>query len=83
LSAQPFAAPTIDVVSASPRGKWHVPGDGPDRCPHLSRSYGYQTLPGTLPVASVSVPGDYDFRRICAHRAGLPGPAGVLYAAAR
>jgi len=83
LSAQPFTAHTIDVVRTSAKGKWHVPGDGPDRCPYLSRSYGYQTRPGTLPVQAVSVLGDCDFCRACAGRVELPGRAGVLYAAAR
>jgi hypothetical protein len=55
----------------------------PGRCPHLSRSYGYQTRPGTLPVQQVSVLGDYDFCRACAGRVGLPALVGVLYAAAR
>jgi hypothetical protein len=30
LSTQPFAAHTIDVFRTSAKGKWHVPGDGPD-----------------------------------------------------
>jgi len=42
-----------------------------------------QTRPGTLPVQQVGVLGDYDFCRACAGRVGLPGPVGVLYAAAR
>lgn len=83
LSAQPFAALTIEVVRTSPKGKWHVPGAGHDRCHHLTRAYGYHTTPATLPVQPVSVLGDYDFCRWCAHRVALPGPAAELYAAAR
>src|SRR5947207_15430143 len=69
----------MDLVRTSPKGKWHVPGAGLDRCPQLTRAYGYDAKP--LPVESVRVLGDYDFCARCAHRAGPPGPAGVLFAA--
>src|SRR6266545_2248654 len=83
LSAQPFAALTIDVVRTSPKGKWHVPGEGLNRCQHLTRAYGYHATARALPVQPVSVLGDYDFCRWCAHRVTPPGPVAVLYAAAR
>ena len=50
LSAQPFAARTAKVVRTSPKGKWHVPGDGPDRCQQLTRAYGYRASATSLPV---------------------------------
>ena len=80
LPAQPFAALTMELLRPSPKGKWHVPGQGTDMCPHLTRVYGYR--PANLPVQAVEVLGEYDFCSTCAHRVRLPGPAGVFYAAA-
>jgi hypothetical protein len=80
LSAQPFTALTMDLLRPSPKGKWHVPGQGLDLCSHVTRVYGYR--PTTLPVQAVAVLAEYDFCSTCAHRVGLPGPAGVFYAAA-
>jgi|GEM_PF-6367467 len=80
LPATPFAALTMQLVRTSPKGKWHVPGQGGQRCPHLNRSFGYG--PTELPLQAVSVLGDYEFCSSCAHAVGLPGPAGVLYTAA-
>jgi hypothetical protein len=80
LSPRPFAALTMDVLRLSPKGKWHVPGQGLDRCSHLTRAYGYR--PTRLPVQAVGVLGEYDFCSFCAHRVRLPGPAGVFYAVA-
>jgi hypothetical protein len=76
LSAQPFVTMTMEVVRASPKGKWHVPSDI-GRCSHLTRAYGYHPTP--LPVQTVSVLGDYDFCSSCLHRVAVPGQAGVLH----
>jgi hypothetical protein len=83
LSAQPFAALTIDVIRTSTKGKWHVPGDGHDWCQPLNRAYGYRNDARVLPVQPVSLLGEYDFCRWCVHRVTPPGPAGLLYTAAR
>jgi hypothetical protein len=83
LAAQPFADLTIDVIRTSPKGKWHVPGDGLDRCQTLTRAYGYQPRTTELPVQAVSLLGEYDFCRWCAHRVTPPDPGGLLYTAAR
>jgi hypothetical protein len=42
VAPEPLAESTLDVVRTGAKGKWHVPGDGLDRCQHLSRAYGYQ-----------------------------------------
>jgi hypothetical protein len=60
-----------------------MPGDGLDRCQTLTRAYGYQPRATELPVQAVSLLGEYDFCRWCAHRVTPPGPAGLLYTAAR
>jgi hypothetical protein len=80
LPAQALDGLTFDAVRTSAKGKWHVAGDGVDRCQHLSRAYGYGG--GGLPVQAVSVLGEYDWCSTCAHRVGLPGPAGVFLTAA-
>lgn len=80
LPLEPFAQMTIELVRASAKGKWHVPGTGIGRCSHLTRAFGYG--PASLPEQQVNVLGELDMCSACAGGVRLPGPAGALHVAA-
>ncbi|RSM44741.1 hypothetical protein DMB66_52015 [Actinoplanes sp. ATCC 53533] len=80
LPLQPFDGMQVELVRASAKGKWHVPGTDASRCSHVSRAFGYR--PASLPVQKISVLGEHDLCSSCASQVRLPGAAGVLHVAA-